>query len=479
MEEKMQIAKYQPVLSKAEMELIHEKSLYLLENNGEIIESDEILEICKKAGFRVEGQRVYYPREKVEAALKQAPKDFKLRGRDGRKAFSIRDNGTKLAPALGPMNVLEDGHYRPTTMKDMVDFTVLHETSSLMRTVGANMLRPRDLPLSPLDNAMTRLAITLAYSTKPLQTFCEGGEISDKSFEMIKQFYGGASDEDVYAMICISTASPFRLTQDTCETLLSFCRCNQLLWAQGSGMPGLTTPPTLAGTLLQGNAEKLGIITLSQTINPGNPVMYSLISMLSDLRYTSCVVSTPESPYRMMAEKDMADFYGLPSLGTTGLADAKELDYQCGAEAFMMFYFAYHSSPDLVAQSLGVLDSYNTISYEKFIMDEENVQSILKLLLPVAIDEKRMKIDKILKAGPAGNYLARTDRAYREDFYRSSLYFKESSAEWMAQGRPSLEAEARKKYLERITEYQPGDFDQIQQKIIDQYIPKDLQLKNK
>lgn len=475
----MQIAKYQPVLSKAEMELIHEKSLYLLENNGEIIESDEILEICKKAGFRVEGQRVYYPREKVEAALKQAPKDFKLRGRDGRKAFSIREDGTKLAPALGPMNVLEDGHYRPTTMKDMVDFTVLHETSSLMRTVGANMLRPRDLPLSPLDNAMTRLAITLAYSTKPLQTFCEGGEISDKSFEMIKQFYGGASDEDVYAMICISTASPFRLTQDTCETLLSFCRCNQLLWAQGSGMPGLTTPPTLAGTLLQGNAEKLGIITLSQTINPGNPVMYSLISMLSDLRYTSCVVATPESPYRMMAEKDMADFYGLPSLGTTGLADAKELDYQCGAEAFMMFYFAYHSSPDLVAQSLGVLDSYNTISYEKFIMDEENVQSILKLLLPVAIDEKRMKIDKILKAGPAGNYLARTDRAYREDFYRSSLYFKESSAEWMAQGRPSLEAEARKKYLERITEYQPGDFDQIQQKIIDQYIPKDLQLKNK
>ena len=389
----MQIANYQPVLSKTEMELIHEKSLYLLENNGEIIESDEILEICKKAGFRVEGQRVYYPRQKVEAALEQAPKDFMLRGRDGRKAFSIREDGTKLAPALGPMNVLEDGHYRPTTMKDMVDFTVLHETSSLMRTVGANMLRPRDLPLSSLDNAMTRLAITLAYSTKPLQTFCEGGEISDKSFEMIKQFYGGVRDEDVYAMICISTASPFRLTQDTCETLLSFCRCNQLLWAQGSGMPGLTTPPTLAGTLLQGNAEKLGIITLSQTINPGNPVMYSLISMLSDLRYTSCVVATPESPYRMIAEKDMADFYGLPSLGTTGLADAKELDYQCGAEAFMMFYFAYHSSPDLVAQSLGVLDSYNTISYEKFIMDEENVQSILKLLSPVAIDEKRMKIE--------------------------------------------------------------------------------------
>lgn len=32
----MQIANYQPVLSKTEMELIHEKSLYLLENNGEI-----------------------------------------------------------------------------------------------------------------------------------------------------------------------------------------------------------------------------------------------------------------------------------------------------------------------------------------------------------------------------------------------------------------------------------------------------------
>lgn len=115
--------------------------------------------------------------------------------------------------------------------------------------------------------------------------------------------------------------------------------------AQGSEMPGMTTPPTFSGTVLQGNAEKLGIITLSQLMNPGNPVTYGLITMLSDLRYTSCITSSLVSVLRLMAERNLAEFYDLPNTSTVGLADAKELDYQCEAEVFMMFFLGFMSGP--------------------------------------------------------------------------------------------------------------------------------------
>lgn len=475
----MQIKKYQSVLSQDEIELIHEKSLYLLENNGEIIESREMLEVCEKNGFRVEGDRVYFPREKVEEALKTVPKNFKLRGRNGAETWDIRDGRTKLSPALGPMNIFQHGEYRPTTMKDFLDLTVLHETSDFVAFSATNTMRPRDMDLSPMENAMMRLAMTLAYSTKPMMLFCEGGEIAEKTFEVIEEFYGSDNLNDVYCMTNISTASPFRLPHDTCETFLSFCNKNQILCVQGSGMPGLTTPPTLAGTLLQGNAEKLALVTLSQLINPGNPVMYSPISMLSDLRYTSCITSSAAAPYRVMAEKDLAEYYGLPTFGPAGLVDAKELDYQCGAEAFMMTYFAYHAELDVVAQSLGVMDSYNTISFEKFIMDEENARIITKLLQPIAVDEKRMKIDKILKAGPSGNYLGRTEKMYKEDFYMSDLYVTKSSSEWLKEDNRSLEEKASSMYQKRLEEYCPTEFTSAQKEIINRYVPSDLQIEKK
>lgn len=207
----MQIKINQPVLSPEEIELIHDKSLYLLENNGEIVESDEMVEVCRKYGFRVDGYRVCFPRKKVEEALMTVPKNFKLRGRNGDEAWLFRDGETKIGPPLGPMNIYQDGKYRPTTMKDFVDFTILYETSELVRTAAADLMRPRDMSLSGVENAMLRLAMTLAYSTKPLGLFCERGEIAEKSFAMMEQFYGADNMNDVYASTCISTASPFQL----------------------------------------------------------------------------------------------------------------------------------------------------------------------------------------------------------------------------------------------------------------------------
>lgn len=473
----MQVKINQPVLTQEEIELIHDKSLYLLENNGEIVESDEIVEVCKKSGFRVDGHRVYYPRKKVEEALKTAPKNFKMRGRYGNEAWPIRDGEAKLSPTLGPMNIYLDGKYRPSTMKDFVDFTILYETSDLVRTAAADIMRPRDMALTVVENAMLRLAVTLAYSTKPLRIFNEGGEIAEKSFNLIEKFYGADNMNDVYATTCISTASPFRLPRETCETFISFCKRGQQLMAQGSGMPGMTTPPTFAGTILQGNAEKLGIITLSQMMNPGNPVTYGLISMLSDLRYTSCITSSPASALRMMAERDMAEFYNLPSTATVGLADAKELDYQCGAEAFMMFLVGFYIRPDMAGQSLGVMDSYNALSFEKFIMDEENARIVKRLLQPMPIEEERLKIDRIMKVGPSGSYIGRTDKMYKEDFYMSDLYFTESSAEWLESGSPSLESKAREKYLKRLERYEPTELNAVQEDIVNTYVPKELRVR--
>lgn len=131
----------------------------------------------------------------------------------------------------------------------------------------------------------------------------------------------------------------------------------------------------------------------------------------------------------------------------------------------------------MAGQSLGVMDSYNTLSYEKFIMDEENVRLIRKLLQPMPVEEDRLKIDRIMKVGPAGNYIGRTDKMYREDFYMSDLYFTESSGEWLAAGAPLLESRAKKKYLECLENFQPTELNAVQENIFNTHVPKKLRVR--
>ena len=82
-------------------------------------------------------------------------------------------------------------------------------------------------------------------------------------------------------------------------------------------------------------------------------------------------IGAPETALISYATRGLADFYKLPCRTGGGLSDAKDFDMQAGIESDMMIRSTLEAAPDLVLHSCGIMGSFNILSFEKFLMDED------------------------------------------------------------------------------------------------------------
>ena len=68
----------------------------------------------------------------------------------------------------------------------------------------------------------------------------------------------------------------------------------------------------MAGALAQQNAEALGVIALSQIVNPGAPMVYGGFTSNADMRSGSPAFGTPEYTKAALASGQLARRYSLP-----------------------------------------------------------------------------------------------------------------------------------------------------------------------
>lgn len=84
-----------------------------------------------------------------------------------------------------------------------------------------------------------------------------------------------------------------------------------------------------------------------------------------------------------------------------------------------------------------MLDSVNTISYDKYVYDSS--QSIERFVRGCNLTETCS--DKIQKAGPGGDFLGGTARLYRKDYFMPEICNRLSHGNWMlGRGKPTVKA---------------------------------------
>jgi len=100
--------------------------------------------------------------------------------------------------------------------------------------------------------------------------------------------------------------------------------------------PGLLTgangPVTIAGGLVQGNAEMLAGFVLAELIREGTPLVYGGGVLPIDMRTTLMSYASPEFMMAACALKDMARHYRLPMFHFAGCTDSKVFDQQAALE---------------------------------------------------------------------------------------------------------------------------------------------------
>ncbi|MFW6308988.1 MAG: trimethylamine methyltransferase family protein [bacterium] len=396
----------QNILSNEDIESIHKTTMDILSNTGIEILHEEALKIFKDNGARVEGKKVYLSRKEVEEAVKKAPALFTLHARNPDNSVIIGGNNSVLSPGFGaPYVVDSDNTRRRSTLKDYINFTKLGAEDEFIDTLGGVLVELNDVPEDKRHAKM--IYVSGKYSDKTLMGSALGKKKALDCFKMISMLFGEDRiiDDRTVSISIISTTSPLKYDTRMLGSLMEHARYNQAVIIASLLMGGLTGPMTIAGNLVIQNAEVLTGIVLTQMINPGAPVVYGSASTLADLKTANLTVGTSEYVKFVGATAQLARYYNLPSRAGGVLTDSLIVDTQAGYDSMMTFLSSINYGINFFLHTGGLLDNYMSMSYEKFVIDQEIMALVADIQSGIEVNRETLAGDLISEVGPGGNYL--------------------------------------------------------------------------
>lgn len=455
-------------LSKEEIARLHEATLYVLSRVGVNFQNEKALEVFRRNGARVDGKTVYINEGLLNKALSSAPSSFVLRGRERKDDVLIGGPAPVLASSSGCVFVSRDRKRRLATDQDYVNFIKLTETSRVLKVTNYIMVEPQDVAIE--KRKLHMMAACLKYSTKPLIGNTLGEAITEQSFKLVESFYGSLEQNMLLGII--SPISPLLYDGQMLNHVIQYAEAGQPMLFASCSLPGASSPVSIAGTLVIDNAEVLAGIVLSQLLRPGLPVIYGNTSTACDLRYVSPAIGSAETGLITIATAELGKFYGLPCRSGGTLTDAKTTDMQAGIESALTIIPALMSGIDFVLQACGILDTFNILGYEKFIIDEETLGMVGRFVAGFEISDQLLGLEMIRRLGPSASFLAEQHTA---EYFRSEQYFpllasREGYAKWENNGSLTIEERAGKIVEERLREYREPDLTSDQEKVIAQYL---------
>ena len=148
------------------------------------------------------------------------------------------------------------------------------------------------------------------------------------------------------------------------------------------------------------------------------------------------------------------------------------MDYQAGVESVFTMMPALMSTAGFVLHSCGVMNSFNTLSYEKYLLDEQNIEMMMKMVNGMEIHDGEEELDNISEVGPGGQYSVEEhtmDYMYTE-LYTPQLFNKMGYASWANEGKKEAAQRAAEKIEDRLNSYQPQDLTKDQEAVLKEYI---------
>jgi trimethylamine---corrinoid protein Co-methyltransferase len=454
------LARYD-LLSEQQVQEIHDHAMQILQEIGIDFLHPRALDTFRKAGLKIEEQRVRFDHRFIEAQIKQVPETFQVQARNPKNTVTIGGNHMVNAPVYGPPFITDlDRGRRGATIEDFTNFDKMAQATPQIHCAGGTIVEPEDLPLETrhLDMVYSHLRWT--------DKLYMGSVISEEgardSIEMSAIAFGGrANIEQTPALLAlINVNSPLRYDDRMLGALMTYAEANQPAIVTPFLMAGAMSPMGLAGTLAQQTAEALAGIALIQLIRPGAPCIYGSFLTNVDMQSGSPAFGTPESAMGILASAQMARYYRIPFRGGGALTSSKSADAQAAYESMMCMWPTVLGGVHFVLHAAGWLESALLASYEKFIIDVEALRMFEWILTRgMPFDEEGFAMDGIREVGPGGHHLGseHTMRHYRTGFYRPLISSTENYDRWQRMGARTADRVANEKWKQLLKDYaDPG-----------------------
>lgn len=479
-QEQKAISMLEPMLSKLApvevvneegVEQIHRASMRLLSEFGTlIVDFPYAVEVFKKHGAKVEGNKVWIDEDLLMHFVRQAPSSWTQLARNPARNLPIGGKHTVLAPIYGPPFVLDlDRGRRASTMEDFHKFSKLVYMSPQMHFAGGTLCEPNDVPLPERHLDMIMALIT--NSDKAFMGSVTHEDNARDSVAMARILFGADKLEQNPGLISVVNASsPMRWDERMLSVITVYAEARQTVIFTPFIIAGAMSPSTMAATIAQLNAEALFGICYAQMIRPGTPCIYGSFLANIDMKSGAPCFGTAENNLAMFAGGQMARRYNLPYRSGGNFTASRIPDAQAGYESAGTMWPTVQAGTNFVLHAAGWLEGGLIAGYEKFILDLEICDMVARYVKGVGLTDDDFAWDAYEQT-PTGDHFLGSDhtmRHYKMAFHQHKVFNMENYEKWEEEGKEDSFVKANKVWKRMLRDYEaPPLAPAIQQELME------------
>ena len=460
-----------------QIEALHAASMTLLERTGIVVLHDGAREMFRAAGAEIaaDGQRVHLAPELLSSLIASVPSRFTLHARNPAHDVIIgEDYLTFCMMASAPNASDADTGRRTGNQADYRNFLKLSQLHNVLHMNGGYPCEPIDVHASVRHLECVRDLLTL--TDKAYCIYSLGAERNTDAIEMTRIGHGLTREElrarpSVWSVI--NTNSPLQLDVPMMQGIIEMSAMGQPVVITPFTLSGAMAPVTIAGALVQQNAEALAAIAFTQVVRKGAPVVYGGFTSNVDMKSGSPAFGTPEYVKAQLIGGQLARRYGIP-YRSSNVCAANTVDAQAAYESVFSLWGAVDGGVNILKHGAGWMEGGLCCSYEKTILDVDLLQMVTEMLTPLDFSEDALALEAIAAVGPGGHFFGteHTQSRYRDAFYSPVLSDWRNFESWHESGSPTAMQKANRVWKERLALYEKPPIDAAIAEELDDFVAR-------
>jgi trimethylamine--corrinoid protein Co-methyltransferase len=397
----------------------------------------------------------------VRSLIATAPREFTQYARNPANNVVIGGKNTVFAPVYGPPFVRDlEGGRRYATIEDFCNFVKLAYMSPSLHHSGGTVCEPVDIPVAKRHLDMVYSHIK--YSDKPFMGSVTAPERAQDSVTMAKMVFGEEFvDQNCVLINLINANSPMVFDGTMVGALKVYARANQATVISPFILSGAMSAVTAVGTLTQILAEASVGIALTQLCRPGAPVVFGTFASSISMQSGAPTFGTPEPAHVLFGAAQLARRLGVPFRSGGGLCGSKLPDAQAAHESANTLWPTLLGGVNFSLHAAGWLEGGLVSSYEKFIIDADQLTMFQRFAEGVDFSENGQALDAIREVGPGSHYLgcAHTQANFETAFWRSQITDNNSYEQWRDDGEKDASKRANALWKKMLNDYEAPALD--------------------
>jgi trimethylamine--corrinoid protein Co-methyltransferase len=450
--------------------ILGEEGLAIIEHNAETLlqeigiefrEYPVALERFRSAGCDIKGERVRFPRGLARKLCATTPQTYTQHARNPQRNVRIGGDATVFAPNYGSPFVHDiDKGRRYGTIEDFRNFVKLAYASPFIHHSGGTVCEPVDLPVNKRHYEM--VYAHMRYSDKPFMGSVTRPERAEDTVEMCRILFGADFVEaNTVCTSLINANSPLVWDSTMLGAAEAYARANQACVITPFILSGAMSPVTVAGTLTQVLAEVLAGTAFCQLARPGAPVVFGTFVSTLSMQSGAPTFGTPEAAMAIYGAGQLARRMKMPFRTGGSLCASKIPDAQAAYESAQTLLPTMFAGANFVLHAAGWLEGGLSASYEKFVMDFDQLGAMHVLAKGVDLSENGQAMEAFHQVEPGGHFLGcpHTQANFESAFYRSNIADNNSVEQWMEEGSKDAATRANAVWKKMLAEYEAPPLD--------------------